>query len=1066
MSQSNGKKRAKPPRPTRAQDETELAPSTPLIIGIGASAGSIEALDRLLPKLLPSADQAIVVVLQHRESLDEQRLRKTLDAAMDGHFSALEDGAAPQGGRLYLCEPNLIVTLEGGKFHTRPAEERPGSRGTIDSFFISLAEDQGEGCLGVILYGTGGDGTLGIARIKECGGLTIAEQGPDDSVLDPATSNLPGSLADFVVPLLEIPERIRVYARHLGSLRERKGLEEMLADVSGQLVQIAVILRNKTGHDFHGYKRQTFLRRVQRRMQVVQIDDTEAYLAFLRDNPDEVQHLFNDLLIGVTQFFRDAREFEVLEREVVPKILEGKDSGDNVRVWVLGCATGEEAYSIGILIREEMARRDIHPTVQIFATDIDVRGLAAARVGRYTDSIANDVSPERLGRWFVREGNTYVVVKELREMCIFSAHNVIRDAPFSKLDLISCRNLLIYLTGELQNRVIPLFHFALLPERYLFLGNSENVSRHPKLFEPIDRRARIFRKLETPTRVLPEFPLAAARRVDGLHEARPVNTGADGGLTRRAERIAERYAPAYVITDPEFQVLHFSGRTGRYIEPNAGAASLDLLNLVHRDLRLDVRAALMKAAETNEPVRIDDLQMGVNGNQLRVDVVVEPVREGTDKRRNFVVIFKDGPVRAEGHEQPLAAAGQLRDEHVLRLESELRLTRERLQSSVEELESTNEELKSSNEEYQSLNEELQSANEELETSREELQSVNEELTTVNNELAHRVHELTRATSDLKNFLESTQIATVFLDNEMRVMNFTPAVTDIFHLVETDIGRPIAHIKSRIPFEELQEDVRRVLRTLSSIERAIEDPMIKARYIVRILPYRSTDNFIAGVVVTFVDVTPLTRAEERQKMLLAELQHRVRNTLSVVRSIARRTAETSTSVEHFAAHLEGRLSALGRVQATVTRDPASGVSLATLVAEELLAHAAHEGEQATISGPAIRLRPKAAETLALAVHELSANAVKYGALSNSSGRVRIDWKIKQADGAATLVFDWEETGGPPIDGSPRRRGFGTELLEQTLSYELKAETSMKFSKDGLACTIELPLNDRTVLEGTA
>ena len=339
-----------------------------------------------------------------------------------------------------------------------------------------------------------------------------------------------------------------------------------------------------------------------------------------------------------------------------------------------------------------------------------------------------------------------------------------------------------------------------------------------------------------------------------------------------------------------------------------------------------------------------------------------------------------------------------------RLENELGLTRERLQSTIEELESTNEELKSSNEEYQSLNEELQSANEELETSKEELQSVNEELTTVNGELAHRVHELTRATSDLKNFLESTQIATVFLDNDLKVMNFTPAVTEIFHLVETDIGRPIAHIKSRIPFEDLQEDARRVLRTLNSVERAVQHPVTKARYIVRILPYRSVDNFIAGVVTTFVDVTALTRAEERHKLLLAELQHRVRNTLGVVRSIARRTAETSASVEDYAMHLEGRLSAFGRVQAAVTRDPSAGVGLATLVAEELLAHAAHEGKQATISGPSINLRPKAAETFALAVHELTTNAVKYGALSKSDGRVRIGWRIKQAEGAPILLFD--------------------------------------------------------------
>ncbi|MBV9394434.1 MAG: methyltransferase, partial [Methylobacteriaceae bacterium] len=629
------------------EGEKEHAPGTAFVIGIGASAGSIDALDNLLPKLTPEPDQAIVVVLQHRESLDESRLRQSLEKN-DGHFSKIADGAPAEGGRIYLCAPDLIVTIEDGRFQTRPAEERPGSRGTIDSFFVSLAADQGESSLGVVLYGTAGDGTLGLARLKESGGLTIAEQGPEDSRQDPAGSNLPGSMADFVVPLQEIPERIKLHARHLAKLRERKGVEEMLAEVSGHLAQIAVILRNKTGHDFHGYKRQTFLRRVQRRMQVAELDEVEQYVRYLRDNPDEVQYLFNDLLIGVTQFFRDLKEFEVLERVVIPRMLDGKDAGDSVRVWVLGCATGEEAYSIGILLREEMARRDIHPTVQIFATDIDVRALAAARVGRYADTIANDLRPERLARWFVKEGNTYLVVKELREMCIFSAHNVVRDAPFSKLDLVSCRNLLIYLTAELQNRVIPLFHFALLPERYLFLGNSENVSRHPTLFEPVDRRSRIFKKLDNGVRVVPEFPLAA-RRIEGTPEVAAPKPSADGTLTRRAERIAERYAPAYVITDSDFHVLHFSGRTGKYIEPNAGAASLDLLNLVHRDLRLDVRAALMKAAETNETVRVDHLQVGVNGNSLGVDLVVEPVREGTDNRRNFVVIFKDGPLRPQGH---------------------------------------------------------------------------------------------------------------------------------------------------------------------------------------------------------------------------------------------------------------------------------------------------------------------------------------------------------------------------------------------------------------------------------
>jgi len=388
----------------------------------------------------------------------------------------------------------------------------------------------------------------------------------------------------------------------------------------------------------------------------------------------------------------------------------------------------------------------------------------------------------------------------------------------------------------------------------------------------------------------------------------------------------------------------------------------------------------------------------------------------------------------------------------------LRATRERVQATIEELESTNEELKSSNEEYQSLNEELQSANEELETSREELQSVNEELTTVNGELAQRVQELTRATSDLKNFLESTQIATVFLDNDLRVMNFTPAITQILPLVESDVGRPIAHIKARIPIEELYGDVRRVLRTLASSEHELTAPDSGTRYIVRILPYRSIDNFIAGAVVTFIDVTELTRAEERQRLLLAELQHRVRNTLGVVRSIARRSAETSSTVEEYSAHLDGRLNAFARTQALVTRDPEGGIDLEYLVVEELLAYNAREGEQMRVSGPAVRFQPKAAETFALAIHELATNALKYGALSQPTGRLQIAWRIDEAADPPQLLFEWRERGGPAV-AQPARKGFGTELLERTLAFDLKGQTTISFNPSGLECRIAIPLTKR-------
>jgi len=1029
-----------------------------VIVGVGASASAKDSLEGFFSKLVVGPNQAIVFVLQHRESLDEAWFGNNKQVHEIG-LTDVVDGAKVEGGTIYLCPTNMITTLHGDRFAVRKAEQAPGERATIDSFLVSLAEDRAEQSIGVVLAGTGGDGTLGVATLKDHGGLAIAERSAASSSEHFAESNSAAAIADFVLPPEDIPEHIQVYAQHLRRVDEKQVFDDVLAAASTSLGRIADILRNKTGNDFHGYKQNTFLRRVQRRMQVVRISDFAAYVDFLRSDKDEVQHLFNDLLIGVTEFFRDKREFEVLETDVIPKLFEGKQGGQQVRVWVLGCATGEEAYSIAILLREHIAKLDPPSHIQIFATDIDGRALAAARVGRYRTSIEAEMTPERLARWFVREGDTYCVIKELREMCIFSQHNVIKDAPFSKLDLVSCRNLLIYLNSELQNRVIPLFHFALLPDRFLFLGNSENVTRHPKLFAPVDRRARIFRKLETGTRLPPEFPIATAAGRAAVEVPRVQNFGRDVGLERRAQRIAERYAPAYVITDENFHILHFSGSTGRYIEPTAGTATLDLLSLVHRDLRLELRTALSRARETNEGSHAEQVALAVNGHKVLVDIMVEPIPDGPEGHRNFVVLFKDGPVRAADGSDSNAAA-LVRSEHVERLESELGATRERLQATIEEVESTNEELKSSNEEYQSLNEELQSANEALETSREELQSLNEELTTVNGELAHRVRELTRATSDLKNFLESTQIATVFLDNDMRIMNFTLAITQVLHLVETDVGRPIAHIKAKIAIEELYEDVRRVLRTLASAERELTAPDSGTRYIVRILPYRSIDNFIAGVVITFIDVTAVTRAEDRQRLLLAELQHRVRNTLGVVRSIARRSAETSSTVEDYASHLDGRLNAFARTQAMVTRDPESGVDLEYLVAEELAAYNARDGELLRITGPAIRLQPKAAETLALALHELATNALKYGALSQPSGCIDVTWQVQKGNSPDELVFDWRERGGPRV-APPLRKGFGTEMLERTLAFEFKAKTTLRFDATGVHCTITIPLTRQIV-----
>ncbi len=844
---------------SRAEDEPATRPPAGVILAIGASGAKTDSLARVLAGLPLDTDEAVVLALQYREALDEDGLRRALGERADT-LSAVVDGAPIEAGRIYLPEPDLLVTVEEGRFRTQPAEQAPGERGTIDSFFVSLAQDQDGSTIGLILAGTAGDGTLGVAAVKEAGGLTLAEESEETEAAHLAVSNNPAALVDLILPADEIPGRVALHARHLARQRKAAALDAQAAAISDMLAGIVAVLRDGTGHDFHGYKRNTFLRRVQRRMEVVETDRVEAYLEILRTRPDEVRQLFNDLLIGVTQFFRDRREFEFLEAQVIPKLFEGRSRNDQLRVWVLGCSSGEEAYSIAILLREHAAKLDAVPQIQIFASDIDGRALAAARVGRYTSAIAEHMTPERLARWFVKEGNTYCVVKELREMCVFSQHSIIKDAPFSRLDMISCRNLLIYLNADLQSRVIPLFHFALKPSGFLFLGTSENISRHQNLFASVDRGFRIFQKIETGTRPLPDFPFTTVdRRPATVPATQPRPRLLAEGLARHAERLAERYAPAYVIVNENFDVLNFSSRAGRFIHPVGGAASLNLLNLIHADLRLDLRGALDRAMRENSAVQAGGLQMSENGDRVVVDLIVEPIQGNHHASKTFVVLFRDNIILPDmGETSPDAAS--LRDERVRRLELELRVSRERLQATIEELESTNEELKSSNEEYQSLNEELQSANEELETSKEELQSINEELTTVNGELAHRVQELGRVNSDVKNLLESTQIATIFLDNELRVMNFTPALAEIFHLVETDIGRPIEHIKSRVSYDELQDDVRRVIRTLATIEREVENPATHARFMVRVLPYRSVDNFIAGAVVTFTDVTPLTRAE--------------------------------------------------------------------------------------------------------------------------------------------------------------------------------------------------------------
>jgi two-component system CheB/CheR fusion protein len=670
--------------------------------------------------------------------------------------------------------------------------------------------------------------------------------------------------------------------------------------------------------------------------------------------------------------------------------------------------------------------------------------------------VVKEVSPERLRRFFVHETGTYRVVKELRDMCIFSSHSVIRDPPFSRLDLISCRNLLIYLKPSLQAQIIPLFHYSLRPSGYLFLGSSENVSRHSELFTSLDRKSRIFRRRDLVAR--PPLPLQQFLTHSQRERAAP-EPGQSGLLQRAdilrrvANTIAEHFVPTYVIVDDTGQTLYFSSGAGKYLQPAVGPPSRDIVAMARPGLRTDLRTALHRARETGQRVVRDGIHVQLDGGVQLINLAVEPVVEG--KEIAYGIVFTDRESPRGQDETSNAGDPKSQDATVQLIEKELQETKERLQSAIEELETANEEFRSSNEELLSVNEELQSTNEELETSKEELQSVNEELQTVNNELSTKIDELDRANSDLNNLFQSTQIATIFLDLNLEIRSFTPAVTKLFNLIPGDCGRPLTDIVSRVDYPDLERDMRRVCASGEIAERAVGGSGGTEHYLARILPYRGPNNVIDGILLTFVDVTNLVAAEEQQKVLAAELSHRVKNTLAVVSSIAERTLSEDDAKEN----LIGRLHALGHTHDVLSECGWTEAGLRELISAELSPHGAGDGDILRISGPPVMLRPQAALFLTLALHELSTNAAKYGALSVPGGRVAVSWIIT-GDRPPRLEINWQEEGGPKVDGFGAA-GFGTELIERGIRFELQGEAKLETVNGGLHCRIVIPANPQNL-----
>lgn len=859
----------------------------PLVVGIGASAGGLDAFKSFFANMRADSGMAFVLV-QHLSPDHKSMLVDLLGAATKMKVIEAADGMAIQANRVFVIPPNSTLTVSGARLRVaRPAPPRE-TRRPIDSFFSSLAEDQGENAVCVILAGTGSDGTLGLTAIKEHGGLTLAQAEFDHHAMPgmPLSAASSGQV-DEVLAVEAMPAKLIAHQKHLLGVAGNKDEDGTRQDAVGHLKTICELLRARCGHDFGPYKEKTFIRRMQRRMQVLQIDTPEGYIERLRAQPQELDLLFRELLIGVTQFFRDPDAFEALRSSVLGGFLKDSRANDSIRVWVPGCATGQEAFTIAMLLREAMDRRKPAPKVQIFGTDIDDRAIAIARLGRYRKPIVG-ISLERLERWFTDEGDSWCIVPEIREMCLFSTHSLIKDPPFSRLDLVSCRNLLIYLDAEAQDRVMRTFHYALKPGGWLFLGSSEAVTRSAKLFGVADKKHRIFEWRKTDGPSLPDLA-PRARGTPALPVARTTPGPTADRIDRNARRLMEKHNPPHVVVDAAHHIVRFSGgEVGRYLEPSAGTPSFNLFDILLKALRPAVRTALQEAQSSGAPVVHDGVVIRIDGNARSIRLIVEPMIDQGAKAPArvgvFVLAFQDnGPVLG-GLRRGKSAA--IAPDAVQALEEELRTTKTQLQSSIDEYEIVNEEMKSSNEEYQSVNEELQSANEELETAKEEIQSVNEELQTINAEMASKNEVLTHLNSDLINLLDSTEIATIFLDDELRVKSFTPAITDIFPLRESDLGRPITDIVTLLNYADLRRDVKAVIRKLSIVERQVSHVGAGMTFIMRIRPYRRVDNVIDGVVITFIDITERQGAEAALRRVQDDLRVLIDSTADAIYCVDR------------------------------------------------------------------------------------------------------------------------------------------------------------------------------------
>ncbi len=1052
------------------------------IVGIGASAGGLAAFETFFSGMPEDTDPGMAFVLvQHLAPDHKSILAELIRRYTRMQVFEVKDNMIIEPNCAYIIPPGYDMALHNGALHLFEPFAPHGLRLPIDFFFRSLAQDQCDRAIAIVLSGNGSDGTMGVRAIKGGGGMVMVQTLESAEYDGMPRSVIATGLVDYELPPAEMATALIAYSSK--AFNKNISADTVPAPkYENTLKKIFILMRAQTGHDFSSYKQNTVRRRIERRMAVHQIDSIEKYLKYLQQSNEEINALFKDLLIGVTNFFRDVDSFNSLNETVIPKLFTGKSAGSLIRVWSAGCSTGEEAYSIAILIQEHMESLKQIFTVQIFATDIDPRAISSARAGIYPASIAADITPERLERFFTSESGfpdiesqTYRINKSIRDMLIFSEQNLINDPPFSQIDLICCRNLMIYLGNDLQKKLIPIFHYSLNPNGFLFLGTSESVGEFTNLFQLIDRKSKLYLRKDNAlnsryTSVRKFFPPNHYTEV-----VSPVSNASKPLQNKTSPReLAEKtllkhLAPPSALVNGKGDIFYLHGRTGMYLEPTVGEVDgYNMIKMAREGLRHKLSTSLRKAVQGNNVVICPNLSVKTNGGYTTVNLTICPVPNGgktSFSDQLFLIILEEGKLSEPGHVRqtfPQTALisdsiNEKSDHHSLEglvasLRSEIREKEENLQTTIEELETSNEELKSTNEEMQSINEELQSTNEELETSKEELQSVNEELSTVNNELAAKVADLSKVNNDINNLLSGTGIATVFVNHQQQIIRFTPTAIELINLIPADVGRPVNHILTNLSsYNDLSSDIQSVLDYL--IPKTIEVQTVKGDwYRMNILPYRTMDNVIEGAVINFVDITELRKLQNElqnqlseKETLLREVHHRVKNNIANIESLLRLQADSTANPE----------------VKSVLQDATSRVQSMRIIYDKLLLskdlreisiknyienligsiHVLFVDKDNIIIEKDItdfNIITKQATTIGIIINELITNALKYAFKDRDKGTVSIS--IKKAGNMITIIIQDNGIGIDERIMKNKSTGFGLTIVKM-LVEQLKGTYSI-------------------------